>query len=135
MINFSIDIKNIFFRIDTKIKIHHSSFCFKFLVVKLVKQDQVLTRNVGKCWKICNTWRRSLMWPWSVRIMRGSEHTRWFWRLWVPLQGLFFRMMTRIHTMKLFISKDFFLSQNSWYLVYNAESRVNKRDHKEFLKI
>ena len=41
------------------------------------------------------------------------DHTRWFWRLWVPLQGLYYD--DKIHTMKLCVLKDFFL-QNSWYL-------------------
>ena len=94
MIVFSIDIKKIVFRTDTKIKIQCSCFLVKCFVVNSVKEDQVITedgetfRKVQvKCWKICNHWRRFAMLPWSVRILRGSERTRWFWPLWVPLQG------------------------------------------------
>ena len=137
MIDFSIDIKNNFFRIDTKLNIQCSSFCLTFLVVKSfnkIKYDLEMEFFLivqVKCWKICNTWRKSLMWPWSVRIMRGSEHKRWFWRLWVPFQGLFFRMMTRIHTLKLFIAKDFSFK----FIIPGVQCRIYKKDYEDFRKI
>ena len=93
MIVFSINTKNKVSRIDTKINIHCSCFTAKFLVVKFVKQCQGFTKDGDmfwkvqvKCKKICSTWKRSAMWPLSVRIIIGSENTTWFWRLWVPLQ-------------------------------------------------
>ena len=93
---FHIDTKNRFLGLilKNKNKIHCSCFIVKFIVVMSVKQyldftkDGEMFSKVSKCnvEKICSTWKRSAMRPLSVRIMIGSEHTSWFWHLWVPLQ-------------------------------------------------
>ena len=48
--------------------------------------QEVFWKVQVKYWKICSTLKRSAMWPLLVRIIIGSEHTSWFWHLWVPLQ-------------------------------------------------
>ena len=69
-----------------------------------------------QCRSIClrqGWWRRTVLWPWSVKIMRGSEHTRWFWCLWVPFQGIYYDDKNTLY--EIMHIKGFFL-QNSWYL-------------------
>ena len=60
-----------------------------------MKQDRVITKD-GEFFLEKFKWNgekyatpgiRSAMWPWSVTIMWESEHTRWFRRQWLPLQG------------------------------------------------
>ena len=94
---FSINIKNYVFRTNTKIKIQSSCVPVKCFLMKSVKQDNVITRAkvFFCCWKvcmkcfkkICYSLRISAVWPCSVRIITGSEHTTCFWRLWLSLQA------------------------------------------------
>ena len=115
-------------------KIKFSCFTVKCIVVKSMKQYQGMTKESEffwkvqvKFWKICSTLKRSAMWPLSVRIMRGSEHTRWFWRLWVSRQE---------HV------PDWWPECILWIdpymrgvLEYNGESMVKEKDCEDFMKI
>ena len=85
---------------------------------------------------LCNPWRRSAMWPLSVRIMRGSEHTRWSCHLLVPLQGnlpdwwqecMFWIDPYKGSILKIHVFFGLFF--------YHGNYTVNKSNFEDFLKI